>query len=261
MKQGEQHVIDGQVLDVKHAFKRSNEAGGLPPVRQTKKPFIPKEVFSSIGNGLSSKGVGAKIFVGGISQELTSNDISDYFSKFGAIEQCHLLPDKSNGRHRGFGFISYIEETHADLACANQYQTIKGEKVEVKKALPKNQNYSNQNSNVLAAAASSINLPVISNLPFISVWPTTMPLGMTNMNHPAVTTSSALSSSSRQRFCPYPSPYAHAGSSGLPTTQAIDYGGLYSLQALWQAARSCSLLPVAYLPNYSLTGTTKPPSN
>ena len=36
MDEGEQHVLDGKVLDVKHAFKRSNEVGGVPPVTRTK---------------------------------------------------------------------------------------------------------------------------------------------------------------------------------------------------------------------------------
>jgi hypothetical protein len=38
------HVLDGKTLDLKNAFKRSDEDGGKPPVRETKKPFVRKAI-------------------------------------------------------------------------------------------------------------------------------------------------------------------------------------------------------------------------
>lgn len=61
----QKYNLDGKELDIRHAFKKSDEDGGVPPVKQTKKPFIPKDIFDKVaGNGKH----GSKIFLGGISQ-------------------------------------------------------------------------------------------------------------------------------------------------------------------------------------------------
>ncbi len=63
LNRSEKLVLDGQELDVKPAFKRSNEEGGLPPVKRPKKSFIPKEIF----NEMVPKPSAGKVFVGGLS--------------------------------------------------------------------------------------------------------------------------------------------------------------------------------------------------
>ena len=64
VQEGMKFQLDGCKLDVKHAFKRSDEEGGVPPVQKTKKPFVPRNVFE---NFKSSVGLGdAKVFVGGL---------------------------------------------------------------------------------------------------------------------------------------------------------------------------------------------------
>ena len=57
--------LDGKRLDIRHAFKKSDEEGGMPPVKETKKPFLPKDVFENV----VAKSVNQrKIFIGGIGQ-------------------------------------------------------------------------------------------------------------------------------------------------------------------------------------------------
>lgn len=124
-------VLDGKELDVKHAFKRSDEEGGLPPVKETKKPFIPKEVFDGMVNRTDTK-----IFCGGLSQDTTETDIREHFSKFGQIQKINMVMDKETKRSRGFCFIIYTEAAFASLASASRFQTVKGRQVEVKIALP-----------------------------------------------------------------------------------------------------------------------------
>ena len=69
VQEGMKFQLDGCKLDVKHAFKRSDEEGGVPPVQKTKKPFVPRNVFE---NFKSSVGLGdAKVFVGGLGKVCT----------------------------------------------------------------------------------------------------------------------------------------------------------------------------------------------
>ena len=140
-------------------------------------PFIPEELFASMIDLASKRG--SKVFIGGIHQDLSSHDIKEYFSKFGAIEKCNLLPDRSTGRHRGFAFISYVDEIHADLACVNQFQMIKGKKVEVKKALGKNQLSTSASPSFNPTGAAGATIP---NLPLFSVWPS-LPLDLSTWNY------------------------------------------------------------------------------
>ena len=53
---------------MKHAFKRSDEEGGVQPVQKTKQPFVPKNVFEQYKSGLNQNTDHAKIFVGGLGQ-------------------------------------------------------------------------------------------------------------------------------------------------------------------------------------------------
>ena len=47
-----------------------------------------------------------KIFVGGLHQMSTENDMFNYFSQFGEVEQAMIMKDKSTGKSRGI--ILYI---------------------------------------------------------------------------------------------------------------------------------------------------------
>ena len=70
-QESQKFQLDGKTLDVKHAFKRSDEEGGVPPVQNTKKPFVPKNVFEQYKSGLNQPIDHAKIFVGGLGQVLS----------------------------------------------------------------------------------------------------------------------------------------------------------------------------------------------
>merc|ERR1719150_2155373 len=78
-----------------------------------------------------------KIFVGGVSQETSSEEVKKYFSQFGGVEDIVILMDQITKRHRGFGFVTFQVEETVDLVCDLHYHTIKNKKVEVKKAQPK----------------------------------------------------------------------------------------------------------------------------
>lgn len=47
-----------------------------------------------------------KLFVGGISWNLTEEELKEAFSKVGEVEEAKIITDRVSGRSKGFGFIT-----------------------------------------------------------------------------------------------------------------------------------------------------------
>ena len=77
------HIIDGKKVECKLA--------------------IPKDQINYVPefNSEESNTKITKIFVGGLPPKLEENQMYDYFSKFGEIEQCVIMHDKPSGKSRG----------------------------------------------------------------------------------------------------------------------------------------------------------------
>ena len=103
------HTLDGKKIDPKHATPKSKSKAN-----KTK-----------------------KIFVGGVSQETSADEVKAYFSQFGKVEEAVMLMDQQTKRHRGFGFVTFENEEVVDKVCEIHFHTIKNKKVECKKAQPK----------------------------------------------------------------------------------------------------------------------------
>ena len=103
------HSLDGKKIDPKHATPKSKSKAN-----KTK-----------------------KIFVGGVSQETSADEVKAYFSQFGKVEEAVMLMDQQTKRHRGFGFVTFENEDVVDRVCEIHFHTIKNKKVECKKAQPK----------------------------------------------------------------------------------------------------------------------------
>lgn len=111
----QEHVIDGRKVDVKKAVPRDRAPA---PTRTESK----------------------KIFVGGLSAEVTDKIFHDYFSKFGLVKDAVVMVDRSTNRSRGFGFVTFEAEEAVDNVIKTE-NTILGKWVEVKRAEPRDMKF------------------------------------------------------------------------------------------------------------------------
>lgn len=90
---------------------------------------------SNDGDSQSQKGAeDRKIFVGGISCEVTNEDLSQHFSQFGEVTQAQVKIDRATGRSRGFAFVEFGSADACRKALNDREQSIKGKTCEVKPA-------------------------------------------------------------------------------------------------------------------------------
>lgn len=105
------HKIDNRDLDTKRAMPR-NESD---------------ETQTSV----------KKMFVGGLKEETSEDDIRDTFGGFGKIEKLEMIKDKATGKQRGFCFITYEDFDSVDKVVLKRRISLNGKMVEVKKAVSK----------------------------------------------------------------------------------------------------------------------------
>nr|VZI27832.1 unnamed protein product [Spirometra erinaceieuropaei] len=75
------HEIDGKTVEAKRA--------------------MPREDSSSAEAHMTVK----KLFVGGLKKDVTTEDLREYFSKYGNITECEVVTSKDTGVSRGFGYL------------------------------------------------------------------------------------------------------------------------------------------------------------
>ena len=80
----------------------------------------------------------AKLFVGNLSLDTTSDEIRNLFSEVGAVESCQVITDRDTGRSKGFGFVEMNSREAADLAKEKFHgQDLHGRALKVNEAKPK----------------------------------------------------------------------------------------------------------------------------
>lgn len=115
-----EQIVDGKRVDCKLAVPR--EASVVPPAVPEIQPVLRTK----------------KMFVGGLSPEVTDQDFREYFQQFGELEDSVVMFDRDTQRPRGFGFITFLNEESVDRVLMNfNHNAIKGKWVECKKATPK----------------------------------------------------------------------------------------------------------------------------
>jgi RNA recognition motif-containing protein len=87
------------------------------------------------------------IYVGNISYEVTSEDLSNVFAEYGTVKRVYLPVDRETGRMRGFGFVEMASEAEE----ANAIETLDGaewmgRELRVNKARPRENNRDSSNN-------------------------------------------------------------------------------------------------------------------
>ena len=73
----------------------------------------------------------AKIYVGNLSYDSTSNDLTELFSQFGEIVETKLISDRETGRSKGFAFITFVDSQAANSALDLNGTDLQGRKLKV----------------------------------------------------------------------------------------------------------------------------------
>lgn len=117
------HTIDARTIDTKRATPRS---GGSSGVRGR-------------SDDASSQATSKKLFVGNLSEAMTDDDLSDYFSQYGQVTNVEQLKWNDTQKKRGFGFIEFDDHDAVDKACLFGRHLVMGKSLEVRKALSKHE--------------------------------------------------------------------------------------------------------------------------
>lgn len=87
--------------------------------------------------GIESKDHLRKMFIGGLSAVTTEDSLRAFFGQWGEVVDAVVMRDPQTKRSRGFGFISYSDQSMVDKAQAARPHVIDGKTVDSKRALPR----------------------------------------------------------------------------------------------------------------------------
>jgi RNA recognition motif-containing protein len=86
------------------------------------------------------------IYVGNLSYQITSEDLTNVFAEYGTVKRVYLPVDRETGRMRGFGFVEMDNNSQEDEAISNlDGFNYLGRQMKVNKARPREDNRSSQN--------------------------------------------------------------------------------------------------------------------
>jgi RNA recognition motif-containing protein len=82
----------------------------------------------------------ARLWVGNLSPETTSEEIRELFSNVGEVESCQMVEDRETGLAKGFAFVvmNSLEAAYTAKEAFNGHE-LHGKALKVKGALRKNE--------------------------------------------------------------------------------------------------------------------------
>lgn len=137
------HLIRNRSVEVKRARPKPEERRNYQSPHH---PFPDRSVHiirrlsrsgTNISNNDENQITLRKIFVGGLSANVTEVEFRNYFEKFGCITDVVIMCDSITHRPRGFGFITYDTEEAVENVMQKSFHELNKKVVEVKRAVPK----------------------------------------------------------------------------------------------------------------------------
>ena len=81
--------------------------------------------------------MGAKLYVGNLSYDVTEERLQQHFAQHGAVVSARIIADKFSGRSKGFGFVEMNSDQEAEKATQALNGTdFEGRKIVVSAARP-----------------------------------------------------------------------------------------------------------------------------
>jgi len=164
--QGLQNVsLGGRVLRLGRPHHNTNPtvAQGIPNVSVVPKPtavLVPAQPQTANN----------RIYIGSIFWDINSHDIKTIFESFGPIKAVSLMPNPETGKHKGYGFVEFVNPQSATAALElMEGFTIMGRPIKVGRATSQASAYTilpvtPNNNNVWTSAAETTNSNVSSNM-------------------------------------------------------------------------------------------------
>ena len=72
-----------------------------------------------------------KLYVGNLPFSTSEDALSTLFSQYGEITSVNLIKDRETGRPRGFGFVEFADQSHAEAALALNGYELEGRALKV----------------------------------------------------------------------------------------------------------------------------------
>ncbi|CAF0706446.1 unnamed protein product [Brachionus calyciflorus] len=149
---GNQHTIDGKLVDVKLCNQPNQQQQPQQQQQQIQqRQPMPSYSNSSLSSINTNKYNNCKVFVGGLPHGTQDMDVVNFFSRYGNVKEFKMMYDETKQRPRGFGFITFEQEESANQVLKEHYIQFNGKQIEIKPQMHNqrqqqmfSQNYSGQ---------------------------------------------------------------------------------------------------------------------
>ncbi|KAG0148562.1 hypothetical protein CROQUDRAFT_105647 [Cronartium quercuum f. sp. fusiforme G11] len=124
----------------------ANESSWHAPPHSARVPTSPARSSSISGGAGGRSGMWGvkpsdmpdegKMFVGGLNWETSEDTLKHYFSQFGAVVHCTIMRDPTNGRSRGFAFLTFADPAVVNKVMVKEH-FLDGKLIDPKRAIPR----------------------------------------------------------------------------------------------------------------------------
>ncbi|KAI9140827.1 hypothetical protein BKA69DRAFT_1077937 [Paraphysoderma sedebokerense] len=97
-----------------------------------------------------------KMFIGGLHLATTDESLRTYFEKYGQVKDCVVMRDVVTGKSRGFGFITFDDQSSVDGVLADPEHIVDGKQVDPKRAVPRSDTDPKTNKLFVGGVASEV---------------------------------------------------------------------------------------------------------